>query len=439
MDAAARAGQAGQKPDCADPDPQLRFVMPRTVHVIGAGLAGLSAAVRLSQGSEHIVLHEAGAQAGGRCRSYHDSALGMTIDNGNHVILSGNRSALSFLDTISSTDRMRGPEEADFNFVDLATGECWQLHLGDGVLPWWIFSDARRVPNTRARDYLVLARLMWRPGTGTVGEAIDCSGALYERLIEPILLATLNNEPQEASARLAATLIRETLAAGGRTCRPLIAQEGLSSAFVDPALAYLKVHGVTVRFEHELHNIAFENSHVVRLDFGNETIPLAPADALVLAVPPNFAARLLPGLQTPDEFRAIVNVHFRVEQKVTLPAMTGVVHGLTQWIFTYPGRLSVTISAADALMQQPREELARTVWGEVAKIAGLPDALPAWQVVRERRATIATNPHQESLRPAAQTAWNNVFLAGDWTATGLPPTIESAIRSGERAAKLAAA
>ena len=413
--------------------------MPRTVHVIGAGLAGLSAAVRLSQGSENVVLHEAGAQAGGRCRSYHDSALGMTIDNGNHVILSGNRSALFFLDTISSTQRMRGPEEADFNFVDLATGEHWQLRLGDGVLPWWIFSDARRVPNTRVRDYLVLARLMWRPGTGTVGEAIDCSGALYERLIEPILLAMLNNEPQEASARLAATLMRETLAAGGRTCRPLIAQEGLSSAFVDPALAYLKVHGVTVRFEHELHNIAFENSRVVRLDFGNETIPLAPADALVLAVPPNFAARLLPGLQTPNEFRAIANVHFRVEQNVALPAMTGVVHGLTQWVFTYPGRLSVTISAADALMQQPREELARTVWGEVAKIAGLPDALPPWQVVRERRATIATDPHQESLRPAAQTAWNNIFLAGDWTATGLPPTIESAIRSGERAAKLAAA
>jgi uncharacterized protein with NAD-binding domain and iron-sulfur cluster len=119
--------------------------------------------------------------------------------------------------------------------------------------------------------------------------------------------------------------------------------------------------------------------------------------------------------------------------------MTGVVHGLTQWIFAYPGRLSVTISAADALMQLPREELARTVWGEVAKVAGLPDALPPWQVVRERRATIATDPHQESLRPPAQTTWDNLFLAGDWTATGLPPTIESAIRSGERAARLAAA
>jgi squalene-associated FAD-dependent desaturase len=413
--------------------------MPRTVHVIGAGLAGLSAAIRLSQAGKNVILHEAGAQAGGRCRSYNDSALGMMIDNGNHVILSGNRSALAYLDAIGATGRMRGPHEADFNFVDLASGERWQVRLGDGMLPWWIFSDARRVPNTRVSDYLVLARLMWRPGKGTVGEAIDCSGVLYERLIEPILLATLNNEPPEASARLAATLMRETLGAGGRTCRPLIAQDGLSAAFVDAALAYLAAHGATVQFEHELHGIGFKGGRPEDLDFGGEKIQLAPKDAVILAVPPNITARLLPGLQTPDAFRAIANVHFRVEEDVTLPAMTGVVHGLTQWIFTYPGRLSVTISNADALMQMPREELAHNVWGEVAKVAGLPDALPPWQVVRERRATIATDPRQEALRPAAQTAWANLFLAGDWTATGLPPTIESAIRSGERAARLAAA
>jgi squalene-associated FAD-dependent desaturase len=413
--------------------------MARTVHVIGAGLAGLSAATRLAQGSENVILHEASSQAGGRCRSYHDATLGMMIDNGNHVILSGNRSALSYLDVIGATDRMRGPHAADFNFIDLATDERWQLRLGDGLLPWWIFSDARRVPNTRACDYLVLARLMWRPGEGTVGEAIPCSGALYERLIEPILLATLNNEPSQASARLAATLMRETLGSGGRTCRPLIAQEGLSAAFVDPALVFLKAHAVAVKFEHELHSIGFKDGRAESLDFGSETVGLAPEDVVIFAVPPNVAARLLPGLQTPTEFCAIANVHFRVDGNVTLPAMTGVVHGLTQWIFAYPGRLSVTISAADALMQLPREQLARKVWGEVAKVTGLPERLPPWQVVRERRATIATDPRQEALRPPAQTAWDNLFLAGDWTATGLPPTIESAIRSGKRAARLTAA
>jgi hypothetical protein len=188
-----------------------------------------------------------------------------------------------------------------------------------------------------------------------------------------------------------------------------------------------------------LHGLRFEDSRAISLVFGDDAIALAPSDTAILAVPPNLAARLLPGLRVPDEYRAIANVHFRIDDAGALPPMTGVVHGTTQWIFSYPGRLSVTISAADALMTVPREELARTVWSEVARIAGTPAALPPWQVVRERRATIAADPHQEALRPKTGTAWQNLFLAGDWTDTGLPPTIESAIRSGERAAKLAAA
>jgi hydroxysqualene dehydroxylase len=410
-----------------------------TVHVIGAGLAGLSAAARLAQAGERVVLHEAGSQAGGRCRSYVDTVLNMPIDNGNHVILSGNRSALSYLALIGASARMRGPDEADFNFVDLASRERWTLRLGDGFFPWWVFDASRRVPNTRMHDYLVLARLLVLPGRKTIGDMIDCSGALYERLVEPFFLATLNNAPPQSSARLAATLLRETIAAGGRTCRPLIAMEGLSTAFVDPGLAYLAAQGAAVQFGHELHRITFDGSRAAALDFGNDTVALAAEDKVVVAVPPNLAARLLPGLTVPTEFRAIANVHFKTDAP-DMPVMTGVVHGTTQWIFAYPGRLSVTISAADALMQRPREELAREVWREVAQAAGLPGEppMPPWQVVRERRATIATDPAQDALRPDAQTAWTNVVLAGDWTDTGLPPTIEGAIRSGERAANLAA-
>jgi squalene-associated FAD-dependent desaturase len=409
----------------------------RTVHVIGAGLAGLSAAVRLVQKGARVVVHEAGAQAGGRCRSYLDTVLGMGIDNGNHVVLSGNRSALSYLDLVGARGRLRGSASADFPFVDLASGERWTLRLGDGFFPWWVFDAASRVPDTRAADYLVLARLLWRPDGKAIGEIIDCSGALYERLVEPFFLATLNNAPAEASARLAAALLRETIAAGGRACRPLIATEGLSGAFVDPALAWLRARGAEVKFGHELHRIEFDGARAAGLDFAGDGVRLGPDDSVIVAVPPNLAARLLPGLTVPTEFRAIANLHYKIDAP-GLAAMTGVVHATTQWIFAYPGRLSVTISAADALMQTPREELARRVWAEVAAAAGLAAALPPWQVVRERRATIATDPRQEGLRPPARTAWANVVLAGDWTATGLPPTIESAIRSGERAARLVA-
>jgi len=116
--------------------------------------------------------------------------------------------------------------------------------------------------------------------------------------------------------------------------------------------------------------------------------------------------------------------------------MLGVVGGTCEWIFSLPGRMAVTISAADRFFKLDREELARLIWAEVAAVSGLPATLPPWQIVRERRATFAATPEQNALRPKAETAWQNLVLAGDWTATGLPATLEGAIRSGYRAAEL---
>jgi uncharacterized protein with NAD-binding domain and iron-sulfur cluster len=115
-----------------------------------------------------------------------------------------------------------------------------------------------------------------------------------------------------------------------------------------------------------------------------------------------------------------------------------VLNGTLQWLFAFPGRLSVTISAGDRLIDTPREELAKTIWSEVARLTGLPPELPPWQIVRERRATFAATPEQDARRPGPITGWRNLLLAGDWTDTGLPATIEGAIRSGNRAADLVA-
>jgi squalene-associated FAD-dependent desaturase len=413
--------------------------MARTYHVVGAGLAGLTAAIRLSERGESVVVHEAAGQAGGRCRSYHDPALGMEIDNGNHLLLSANESALRFLATVGSADGLIGPPHADFPFVDLASSERWTLRIGDGRLPWWIFDASRRVPGTRATDYLMLARLLRPPPDATIGDVIACKGPLYDRLVGPLLLAALNTAPPEGTATLAASVLRETVARGGRACRPLIARDGLGPTFIAPALTFLATHGVEVGFGRRLRALGFEDEKAATLDFGDDTIRLAVDDRVILAVPPVVAAALVPDLTAPDEFRAIVNAHFRIKPPDAMPEIIGVINGTVEWIFAFADRLSVTISGADRLVDTPREELARTIWHEVATVAriGNTETLPPWQIVRERRATFAALPAQERKRPGAQTAWRNLWLAGDWTTTGLPATIEGAIRSGERAAELA--
>jgi squalene-associated FAD-dependent desaturase len=411
--------------------------MAGTVHVIGAGLAGLAAAVRLTGRGASVAVHEAAGQAGGRCRSYHDPALDMEIDNGNHLLLSANHAALSYLAAIGAEDRLVGPAGAEFAFVDLADGERWTLRINSGRLPWWIFDRRRRVPGTTARDHLTFARLIWPPADKTICEVVDCAGPLYERLARPLFLAALNTEPKEGSAVLAGAIIRESLAAGGKACRPLIAREGLGRALIEPALRFLGERDAQVQFGRRLRAIEFADDSVAALDFGDNKVALGAGDAVILAVPPVVAADIVPELEVPTEFRAIVNGHFRVDPPAGLAPIIGVVNGTVEWLFAFPGRLSVTVSAGDRLLDVPRESLANALWKEVAIVAGLPDALPPWQIVRERRATFAATPAQNAKRPGAATAWSNLFLAGDWTDTKLPATIEGAIRSGNRAADLA--
>ena len=410
--------------------------MTKTVHIIGAGISGLSAAVRLANENLKVHVHEATQQAGGRCRSYFDAATNLTIDNGNHLLLSGNRHAVAYARSIGTEAGLVGPKSAQFPFVDLRTGQRWQLDLGDGRLPLWVFDEARRVPDTGLFDYLALMPLIWAAKSKLVGDAIPCKGTLYERLVQPLLLAALNVDPPEGSAGLAGAVVRETLLAGGRACRPLIARDGLSAVLVEPAIRLLQQKGASIAFGHELRAFAMSADRIGELNFGDGTVAIGPEDAVVLAVPPRPAAALLPGLKTPTKFRAIVNAHFRFDPPRDMPPILGVVGGLVEWLFAFPQRLSITISNGDRLVDMPREELAQAIWRDICKAGSVAGELPPWQIVRERRATFEATPEQNALRPGAQTGWKNLFLAGDWTDTGLPATIEGSVRSGNRAADL---
>jgi hydroxysqualene dehydroxylase len=410
--------------------------MQRTAHIIGAGISGLSAAVRLAAAGFRVHLHEATQHAGGRCRSYFDATTNLTIDNGNHLLLSGNCHALAYARSIGTEAGLVGPKLAKFPFVDLRTGQRWELDLGNGRLPLWVFDESRRVPDTGVGDYLALAPLIWAGAGKPVGATIPCHGTLYQRLVQPLLLAALNVDPPEGSAGLAGAVVRETLLAGGKACRPLVARDGLSAVLIEPAIRLLRERGAEVRFGHELRALGMSDGRVGDLRFGEETVPIAAGDAVVMAVPPRAAAALLPGLKTPSRFRAIVNGHFRVAPPRNLTPILGVVGGLVEWLFSFPQRLSITISNADRLVDMPREELAQALWRDVCKAAGIQGELPPWQIVRERRATFEATPEQNAMRPRPVTQWKNLFLAGDWTDTGLPATIEGSVRSGDRAADL---
>ena len=408
--------------------------------VVGAGLAGLSAATALVERGVPVTIGDGAARPGGRCRSYHDPQLGLTIDNGNHLVLSGNSAVHRYrarVDAPAAT--LAGPDAgrdgAAYPFADLHTGERWTVRINDGPLPWWTLVPGRRVPDSRLRDYLPLARLLAARG-GSVADHIATKGPVWDRLLDPILLAALNTAPGEGSARLTARLLRETVAKGGRAMRPLIAEPTLAAALVDPAAAWLAGRGAAVATGRRLRALLFEGDRVAALDWGSGPEPVAADSAVVLAVPAWVAAALVPGLIVPDDHRAIVSAHFALSPGPDQPAMLGLLGGSAEWIFAFADRWSVTVSAADRLVDTDREQLAKLFWADIQHAHGFEAPMPAWQVVKERRATFAATPAQDARRPAAATQWRNLFLAGDWTQTGLPATIEGSLRSGETAAAL---
>ncbi|MBB4265120.1 hydroxysqualene dehydroxylase HpnE [Roseospira visakhapatnamensis] len=412
------------------------------VHVVGAGLAGLACALDLALGGVPVRLYEASGRAGGRARSYHDTRLDRTIDNGNHLLLSGNRSSLRMLRQAGARDSLVGPDTARFPFLDLRTEERWTVRIGPGRWPGWVLDPARRVPGTRARDYLVGLRLA-RAGAGaSVADVLGPSGPLYDRFWQPLAVSALNTEAERAQARLLWPVLRETFGRGGGACRPLWARRGLSETFVGPALATLDRHGVRMQVNRRLKDLEVRAEHIQRLVFQDGAEAVEPGEVVVLAVPPWSASVLLPGLRAPNQFRPIVNLHFRLPGPPPgggLTAPLGLLGGTAEWLFTRGDIASVTISAADHVVDLPPEALVDQVWPEVARALRLAPDMPAppAQVIKEKRATFAQTPDQVERRPGPRGPLGNLVLAGDWTDTGLPATIEGAVRSGHRAAETA--
>ncbi|WP_247878557.1 hydroxysqualene dehydroxylase HpnE [Niveispirillum sp. SYP-B3756] len=407
-------------------------------HIVGAGLAGLACAVELAAAGRAVMLHEAALQAGGRCRSFHDPLLDRVIDNGNHLLLGANHHALAYLDRIGGRAALESSERVELPFHDLASGEGWVLRPGHG--PGWIFDPARRVPGTRWWDYLRPLALPLHGRQARVVDVLAMDSPIGQRLWQPLTIAILNTAPAAASAALLWSVFRRTLLKGPAACRPYFAgAAGLSGAFIDPALAWLRARDVPLHVGHRLRGLTIQAGRVVALDFNDGPVGLGPQDRVVLALPAPVTAELLPGLTVPLDHGAILNAHFRLPVPVpSLPPFIGLVGGVAEWLFRRGDVLSVTVSAADRWMEQPSEALATLLWADIARLLGTPTApCPPCRIIKERRAGFAATPANAAQRPGARVpGLDNMLLAGDWTDTGLPATIEGAVLSGQRAARL---
>ncbi|WP_299837475.1 hydroxysqualene dehydroxylase HpnE [uncultured Jannaschia sp.] len=410
------------------------------IWVIGAGLAGLVAAEWLSGAGHTVEMLEASPKAGGRCRSYRDTRLDRVIDNGNHLILSGNRAVLDWAARIGGADRLTTGAAA-FPFFDLATGARWTIRPGPG--PLGALRRAARPPGVSARALgRDTARLLAARRTTSVADVV-ARGPAWDAFWDPMTRAVLNEPPETGSAPLLRAALLRSFARGAGAVRPVFAPDGLGPALVDPALPLLEARGVRIRYRTAVAALR-GTDRLDAIETADSPVALGPSDAAILAVPARQAAALLPQLDMPGPGRTIVNAHFLAPES-RLPPVLALLGGAAQWLFRRGDVVSVTVSAAEASEVDglSREDTLARLWRDVAAAIAahggtVPAAMPVSRLLREKAATFDQSPDGAARRPAARTPWPNLLLAGDHVGTGLPATLEGAVRSGLAAARLAA-
>ncbi len=428
------------------------------VIILGGGMAGLSAAMRLRRHAGALTLLESSPKFGGRCYSFTPREGWGEIDNGQHVLMGCCASTLAYLadcDTADLLDRRRGLAlsfvHADGRRARLGAGSLphplglAQAFLGYGMLTlsgrMRILRVAARLrslspPRHEALDAQTVPA--WLRALGQDEESIAC-------FWRPVVLATMNSDIDRASAKLFATVLREIFLGAPDGADMLLPRTGLTPLLVDGALAALREARADLRLHAPAEEILHRDGNVigVRMKDGD----VIEGDAVISAMPPWALQRLTAASGLEEAFgidfdrfipSEILSIHFRSRRNLGLPLMTGLLETRLHWIFdkgmeeggTY--RYSATISAVPEDLPRDAESLRRVLIEELRLAVpdlredDITDILP----IREKRATFVPLPGMEAYRPAARTSIGGLYLAGDWTATGLPATIESAVRSG---------
>jgi squalene-associated FAD-dependent desaturase len=444
------------------------------VIVVGGGFAGLAAATRLCATGARVTLLEKRPVLGGRAYSIADEASGDTVDNGQHLFMGCYRATRAFFDRIGASGELRLQDKLRIAFVDGKSGKM--SHLSAAPLlppPLDLLGGVAGLAALGWRDKLALVKVAtairlpsrlqppatdWETVDGWL-DRLGQSATARRAFFHPLALAVLNDDPRTASAKQLEAVLREAFFGPDADARLGMSTVPLSELYVEPAQAWLAARRATVRAGAVVARVLVEDgvARGVALRDGTEV----RSDAVIAAVPPRALVALVDEEHRRDEPwwagverlepSPIVSLHLWLDRVVTDEELIGVVGSPLHWIFNRnrlvavqkraQSHLSLVVSAARTLVDEPADAIVRALVAELKRL--LPAAAAARvlhaRVIKEREATIAHTAGTEGLRPRCQSPIEGLFAAGDYVRTGLPATIESAVRAGDEAAALALA
>ena len=405
--------------------------MPKKkIHIIGAGLSGLSAAVSAIGKGFDVHIYEATGQAGGRCRSFKDDLLDTEIDNGNHLLLGANKAALGFIDEIDAKDNFNFLQNPQIPFFSLNTDEQWQLDTSN------IFSCISSIPNVGFNEYIKSLRLMLTNQQATIEECLNACDNLLGNFWKPMSVSLLNTPKEKASAYMLRHILGIIAMQGNDGLNTYLPKKTWSSAIINPAVSYIENHGGELSFHERIRDIEVKDDRITSLTLEGSKVAVKKGDYVIFAVTSSALKKLIPEIEVPEETNSIINVYFRYPYETKIP-FAGVVGGMVDWMFFKDGLISTTTSAANEIAGEKEEILAKRAWEDIKKATKITSShVPLYKVIKEKRATFSCTPESLNKRTKPLTKIKNMVIAGDFTDTGLPGTMEGAIKSGVKAAKL---
>ncbi len=436
--------------------------------IVGGGLAGLSAAVDLSSSGLRILLVEQKPHLGGRTYSFRDRMTGDVVDNGQHLMMGCYRETLRYLDTIGSSHQTTLQPQLHIDFLHPTKGPA-ALHCLSLPSPLNILTGLLRLQTLPFVHRLRLLRL----GTEllassekkerelaslTVDEWLRRCGQTEENrkyLWDVIAIGTLNDDPKTVSALLFYRVLKTAFMGRARDASLLIPRAGLSEVLVNPAVEFINQRGGTVLPGTPADSFIFGRKGMKGISVGKREL----RGTTVISAVPYYSLQAMfrnsngdPPIEQPlHAFHSspIITIHLWYERRIFEKEFAAILDSTIQWIFnktaifgqTSGDRqcLSLVISGASKQVDWPKDRLVSAACRELSRV--IPDTRrlkPVHSVViKEKRATFSATPQILPARPGVVTDAENFFLAGDWTETGFPATIEGAVQSGFGAAKAA--
>ena len=430
--------------------------------IIGGGFAGLAAGVRLSDSGYEVLLLERRNHLGGRAYSFIDAKTGDVVDNGQHLFMGCYHHTIAFLEKIGRLDRLKFQDRPRVDFLDAkgyTSFDCPPLPAPLNVLAGLLrmkgisIGDKLRTFNM-GRAIKGNGRLS--PGALTVDQWLDELGQserIKKRFWQPMVVATLNQSPDIASARMLKVVLQEAFGGDSKSARIGISRVGLSDLYTDGASDFIKARGGDVQTGSQVRRLIIERGVVVAVELKDGQ--RVEGDYFISAVPPEALFAILPDELRNKEFAQlealgsspIVSINLWFDRPIIDREFVGLLGTRSQWIFNKdlilsPGKqqnqVAVIISAARDFVDWTRNDLVEMAISELHELlpASRPAELLHSVIVKEREATLSHTVESDSLRPGPRTSISNLILAGDWTDTGLPATIESAVMSGDVTAEI---